>query len=634
MLKRNDSNSTIVKLSIGLILVFSVISYLYYPYIQDYSTTPKWAGLSIILLIFIPLTHKRPVYLNLTMLCWLLFLTQYLAQSFRSYNFWEATSHALPFLIAPITVITLLRLSENFNDFYKNAGTWLGLILAPIAVYTLFELIGLILSGSYTHQSTYEFRYTFGHRNQFSHVLTLAFPIIFMGMLSQYKKWLKITLSLVMLIIVLDIVLLQNRASMLVLCVYLLFGIAYWFLYKKEGIKKRLLIGLGTFFTASILLFIIKPSAVKSLFETNYGSGNERVRIWKNSWELIREQPFMGHGSGDWKIEILRFPSDFTQAETGLVFFQRAHNDFIQITAENGLIGLLTLLVFFIVATIKIVKSELEMSKKYIVLAGLSGFLTISNLSFPMEKIELLILLFLLLMPANLSKNNRMKLSPVLVSLIGLMVIILGLTLSSVKLHNENSYAQFKSSNQIKYLEELDDDFYTIDPISTPIQWHMGNHFFGKNQFSEAIHHYQLALAHNPYHIHLLNNLASSLVKTEMIDSAMVYYQKALDINPTFTETLMNLASLTFNSGDIDGALGHILKVKIDSEPESYRTYIAAIGQAKCRWLVELYDEPEFEQFLIENDKNASLFYDISIKSRQSSASFEDELRLYFQGLK
>ena len=129
--------------------------------------------------------------------------------------------------------------------------------------------------------------------------------------------------------------------------------LALYFLQKSKA--KKLGVGLlSGIYIAGLAVFFSplrnKIPFLKNLLETNYGSGNERIRIWGNSLELWQESLFLGHGSGDWKIEILRTPLQFTQAEGGTVFFQRAHNDFLQIAVENGFLGLLLFLVFFVLS--------------------------------------------------------------------------------------------------------------------------------------------------------------------------------------------------------------------------------------------------------------------------------------------
>ena len=104
-------------------------------------------------------------------------------------------------------------------------------------------------------------------------------------------------------------------------------------------------------------------------------------------------------------------------------------------------------------------------------------------------------------------------------------------------------------------------------------------------------------------------------------------------MNPKFSETLLNYTALLFNKGDIDGALDELLKVVIGWEPTSYYEFMVIIAKAKCKWLIELHDEPSFEAFLIEIIEKDQVLYEISTNSRKSGACYEDELRHYFSNL-
>jgi len=192
----------------------------------------------------------------------------------------------------------------------------------------------------------------------------------------------------------------------------------------------------------------------------------------------------------------------------------------------------------------------------------------------------------------------------------------------------EVKYFNFKKQGKIQVLKNLNYKLYSIDPTGLPVTWYIANDFYHKQQYRTAIKWYTIAHSHNPNHVHVLNNMGSSFININDLDAAKIYYEKALTINPIFTETLMNYASLEFNNGNIDGALDKILKVRIDKEPKNYKQYITAIGQAKIEWLIELYDETEFENFLKSIINKPDFLYETSVNARLSGASYENELRL------
>jgi tetratricopeptide (TPR) repeat protein len=367
------------------------------------------------------------------------------------------------------------------------------------------------------------------------------------------------------------------------------------------------------------------------IFTTDYGSGNERVRIWKNSYDILKSEPLLGKGSGDWKIEILNTPLRFTQAEQSMVFYKRAHNDFIQIAAENGLFGLGVILLFFIVVIVGLGKSKVEKSAKYILLSGVFGLLMVMNTSFPLEKIELLLLLFLFLLPLFVNSKGKVSKFKFSFVLIGLnLVLFSGALFWCVK---EVKYFKNIQENNMSQLEKLNLDIYSITPDVMPTYALIATDYTLKNDYNNAIKYYEKALNHNPYHVHVLNGLGSSYYALGNFEKAQEYYQSALEVNPKFSETLLNHTALLFNNGDIDGALDELLKVVIGWEPANYYEFMVIITKAKCNWLIELHDEPNFEAFLLQVKEDSQLLYKISTNSRKTGACYEDELRIYFSNL-
>jgi tetratricopeptide (TPR) repeat protein len=528
-------------------------------------------------------------------------------------------------------VLLLRREESDLNTFYSKTATIAAISILPLVLLTLFELANLYSSEDYTHLSTYSFRFTFGNRNQYSELLTLLIPIIAIGYFSIALKWKKIFFALTIILLYATISLLQNRAVFLVLYgVYpFIFG---WFLLQKANSKNRK-IGFWFLITfvllGAVLLFTPARSKIpflQNLLETRYGSGNERIRIWKNSIDLWQESPLFGKGSGDWKIEILKTPLEFTQAEGGTVFFQRAHNDFIQVAVENGILGLILFLLFFGISSFLLFKSTLERPKQLLLFGGVLGYILISNFSFPIEKIELLLLLFLFFLPglSQVKSEARKHALPAFRIAITLL-ITLGLSLKW--LNYEKDYFLYKKDNNQLALSEIDKNIYSIDPTSTPLYWIVGNELFNQKKYEDALVKYKLALKYNPFHVHVINNIGSCYYALGEIDEAEKQFKKALNYNPKFVETLMNYTSLEFNRSNIDEALNKILTIPERNEPENYKMFILVIAKAKYHEMMDKYDEPEFEEQLSETITNDDFLFAISRSARISGECYEVELR-------
>jgi O-antigen ligase len=614
-------------------LLFGGLFYLYYPKIQNYSATPKWIFVVLFSLVILFVGKKLKIPWSRSHSIWISFAGLFLLQSYWSYNFWDAVVRSFPLILAPLAVSLLRREASDTEPFYEKVSFVLALLISPILLLTLVEIAGQMLAGDYSHLATYQFRYTFGNRNQFSELLTLLVPIISVGLFYAKAAAKRLFLGAILFLLYLAVTLLLNRASILVLFIIYPFFLLL-FLLQNANLKTRKIAFLGMAVSVLIGLFIVgsplrnKIPILRNLLETRFGSGNERLQIWKNSVDLWKETPLLGKGSGDWKIEILNTPLGFTKAEESTVFYQRAHNDFIQIAIENGLVGCLLFLAFFVVGLFQLYKSRIESKVKILLTAGIFGYIVLSNFSFPIEKIELLVLLFLFFVP--LLTKNEAKQKGATMGRIALAIPLLAIFFLSISwIKNERNYFEYKADNDQLAFSEIDKDFYTIDPTTAPIYWHEGNSFYNQQEYEQALIAYEKAVRYNPNHAHVLNNLGSCHYALGEMGDAEKYYKHALAINPNFIESLMNYTSYLFNTGDIDGALLKIMSIPIHKEPDNYRLYIQAIAKAKYKWLMQLHDDPPFEKFLNKTIDDEEFLYEISKKARISGESYEMELRKY-----
>ncbi|HXF04757.1 MAG TPA: O-antigen ligase family protein [Blastocatellia bacterium] len=76
---------------------------------------------------------------------------------------------------------------------------------------------------------------------------------------------------------------------------------------------------------------------------TDTGESLSRPTIWRTTMRMIRDHPFLGVGLGAYPVAYTRYDE-----ATGFYRVEQAHNDYLQIIAEAGVIGLLLLIAFMI----------------------------------------------------------------------------------------------------------------------------------------------------------------------------------------------------------------------------------------------------------------------------------------------
>ena len=79
-------------------------------------------------------------------------------------------------------------------------------------------------------------------------------------------------------------------------------------------------------------------------------SGPRRIEIWKATWLMTKDNPWVGVGFGGYWIAVPRY-HDASGAYTP----QQAHNDYLEILASGGLIGL-AICLWLVVVTVKRLK--------------------------------------------------------------------------------------------------------------------------------------------------------------------------------------------------------------------------------------------------------------------------------------
>lgn len=186
----------------------------------------------------------------------------------------------------------------------------------------------------------------FQHPSYLSMFLLFSIFIAFESMLDKSLKMLnKVSWLLIGIILLLSIYLLSSRAEILAAVI----TIPLYFLFKfRNSPKKRIII-----LVAIVCIFILIPVLVSNpRFKYYMKTGNDtelttkmlnesRLSIWKVSFNIIRENPIFGVGTGDIQDELNREYrlSGSTDLKTDNNL--NAHNQFLEIILENGLIGLL-----------------------------------------------------------------------------------------------------------------------------------------------------------------------------------------------------------------------------------------------------------------------------------------------------
>ena len=506
-----------------------------------------------------------------------------------------------------VSLISLTRAINFVDGIFEIAKVFLSIILLFIATIILSadkngrHILTKSITISAIFLSIAEFlQYSpMANQNLFSSVLFMMMPFILYGFLRYGGRWRYIsTLSLSL--VLYNIMITGTRSvwvamAVASLSIVLLYPI--FMRYRIFGAKASLnynrigLIGLILIFTFLISIPISKiydveysqMERIASIADLNHKSVRERITLWQKTLNMISENPILGVGMGNWKIILPNYGTTGMRSETGLVHFQRPHNDYLWVLAETGLFGLISYLLIFVIVFVYIFKilflstNENDKIFSVLILFGIVGFLTISFFSFPKERIVPNILLMFMI--ASILSIYHIRISPTRKTISyytanwlmipGLIMlsfsILVGYSRFGAEVHTKHALIAHDAGNWESVITEIDHAeswFYNMDPMATPISWYKGVANFSLNNINEALNNFSEALDIHPHHIHVLNNLGTCYEVLGDHERAVVYYKEALRLSPVFEEAIINLGAVYFNMGEYNEAYYTLMRAE------------------------------------------------------------------------
>lgn len=473
----------------------------------------------------------------------------------------------------------------------------------------IIQLIEIGLTSGISNNNIYEITGWTGHKNLTASILYLLFGLTvyyyFLGKRS-------IGVGLIMLLQLAVIFILQSRAVVLALFVFLSCIITYSFITKNSvwpSIKFKLIYLLtGAILLGVILFFIFGGTLadIKKLSPDTYmksASGTERRFVWYKTRQLIKENWIKGYGAGNWKLV---FPSKSIEGsyrlQTQNVIFTRAHNDYLEIWAETGIVGLISYLSLFIISFWYIIQKFRSDNKEkrlstLIPFFLLIGYMIIAFFDFPKERIEhnlMLSLLFALASPAaeevkklnfNISfKGNYFRIGYWLLA----CTLALNCIYSYYLINGEHHIRKAMEAQVINQWQKVEEEskkayspFYQINPIATSVKWLEGLALYHQGRFADAEIAFILASRHTPFHFNSLNDYASCLVQLKKYTEAIEIYKKVLFINPRFEDAMFNISFAYSQLKEYDKALEWVQKTK--TLPLKKENFIREIEQLRAK---------------------------------------------------
>ena len=265
-----------------------------------------------------------------------------------------------------------------------------------------------------------------GNPNFFGSLMTTILSMVTCMFLVNKKNSLKLVLLIILFFI--SLINCQSTGPILSYIICLIFFIIFLFI-KKYNILKRFLILFIILILTYISIYFINinflsdnkcETCVSSLQTTISNGGNGRIKIWKNSLDMIKDNFIVGIGFDNFylkypnpkmesgiKLTITDILSSNSQPKVIYNVVDNAHNIYLHTLVSNGIIGLVPYLLLCLLTFIKGLKSKDELT--FILLSGfvvysIQAFANISVIQ--VAPIYYIIIGFILSMD-NLKKENE-----------------------------------------------------------------------------------------------------------------------------------------------------------------------------------------------------------------------------------
>lgn len=426
-------------------------------------------------------------------------------------------------LVSLINLYILINRSPNNINNFKNIFLLL-LISEVIAVlYPFIENFSLINPFGRVdiiNGLTYNL-------NIASFSILIKIPILYYFIINSRK--LKSILMIILLFLsIFTLLILSSRGAILGYFLISLSIIAYLILkyrFKSKPIIRLIVINISI----GILAFLLQNNlyqnqkglvAIERVSNLRDSSSLMRLGFYKNTLQHFKKHPIIGSGIGSWKINSIKYHQ---QNMTDYQVPYHAHNDFLHLLTEVGIIGIIPYLFFFWIVgyrafkKILISKNKEESDFIFFLLLSVLIYLIDANLNFPrvrgisqMNLMFLFSVLIFTLRRGNESKFNFKNYYKILIVLLPFFIFynfkMIQNSQSQVIPYVEYNTGQLNTSSEL--IMEMDDTFYPINSVTVPFKNIKASYLIKDKKFKLAKQYASLGREENPYLMMTENQLA------------------------------------------------------------------------------------------------------------------------------
>lgn len=309
--------------------------------------------------------------------------------------------------ISSLNILFILKLSNDIDTDFKLVSNVIILILIGELFLSYREILNDFVNFGWIVTGSKKYSGNTGNVNILSYAILIKIPFLFEKIINIQNKSKKTVIIFIYLLSISLVFILGSRSAFYMNSLIHFLLLAY--LLKNK--RFRLVFFAIITFSLSFLLnqnyssksFERFSNEIGSVVSNDDSSFQLRKRFINQSISMILENPLMGIGIGNWKLESIKTDSHNLK---GYTVPYHSHNDFLEIGAETGIFGMIAFILLLIYPLIFFEK-EINI-KNLILLFSFIIYIFDSLINFPFAR-PANILIFLLILAFSYKKIERIK---------------------------------------------------------------------------------------------------------------------------------------------------------------------------------------------------------------------------------
>lgn len=594
-----------------IIWLIAVTPLIFYPYLRSVFSLPKlvWIFFVVILLFWLCLREKLFNYVNTFIVPIGLLFFWLCIVLIRCTNIFAGIHSILIFLLFVTFYICfedVVAGDRSLIDIFIKGIIFVSIV---VCIYGILQVCGIDFIRWNVKNTASS---SLGRRNFAGEYLVMVIPYAFYFLYRERKKWIYIPVFL----LILHLILTFTRAS------YIGFFVSVIIFFILTGRKARI----NRKAVILLLILFFSRSVFSGIHTFERGTVKSRLLIWNVTLKMIRSNPLFGVGPGNFVIMYPFYGIGEEKALRGVsLVVDRAHNDYLEVCAESGVIGLL-LFFYFLFCIFKVLFTLYRETDGYeriltvSIISSVVGMCVNALASFPFNNPATLLLFWVNVsfagaMYRKLKGEKRVNMNYsllriyfVLFCLAGFIMSVMGIKASyymflakntkdktslyfaeKAVLYNPYSmettflaaktatkYGEYERAYRYISMEKQ------LEPYSASLYHNLGLVYFHLMNFREAEESFLYSLKLNPEVPDVHNTLGVLYLNTGRYDEAITCFIRAITLKSDFDFAYYNLGLVYYIKQDYQKAVEYLRKtLEINPDFEDAKKIITDIENNK-----------------------------------------------------